>query len=87
MKPKAINSRWEWPPNPVAFDTRNKAPVFVDQDTETKGVQNTMTTRKVEENAGKLADDADSCGRCRRYGGQRGQAWSRPKTRTPTQTR
>ena len=36
--------------NTVAFDTRNKAPVFEDQDTETDGVQNTATTRKVEEN-------------------------------------
>ena len=34
----------------VAEDTRNRAPVFVDQDTETDGVQNTETTRKVEEN-------------------------------------
>ena len=44
--------------NKVAFDTRNKAPVFADQDTETDGVQNTETTRKVEENA-EAADDAD----------------------------
>ena len=36
--------------NMVAVDTRNKAPVFEDQDTETDGVQNTETTRKVEEN-------------------------------------
>ena len=41
----------------VAFDTRNKAPVFADQDTETDGVQNTETTRKVEENTGALATD------------------------------
>ena len=41
----------------VAEDTRNKAPVFADQDTETDGVQNTETTRKVEENA-EAADDA-----------------------------
>ena len=27
--------------NPVARDTRNRAPVFEDQDTETDGVQNT----------------------------------------------
>ena len=50
----------------VAKDTRNKAPVFVDQDTETDGVQNTETTRKVEENTGALAgtddDDADTDG-------------------------
>ncbi len=34
----------------VAVDTRNMAPMFEDQDTETDGVQNTETTRKVEEN-------------------------------------
>ena len=35
----------------VEKDTRNRAPVFEDQDTETEGgVQNTETTRKVEEN-------------------------------------
>ena len=34
----------------VAVDTRNRAPMFEDQDTETDGVQNTETTRKVEEN-------------------------------------
>ena len=46
----------------VARDTRNKAPVFGDQDTETDGVQNTATTRKVEENTGALAgtDDDDA---------------------------
>ena len=43
--------------NVVAADTRNKAPVFADQDTETDGVQNTETTRKVEENT--KADAAD----------------------------
>ena len=32
--------------NAVAADTRNRAPVFADQDTETDGVQNTETTRK-----------------------------------------
>ena len=42
----------------VAADTRNRAPVFEDQDTETDGVQNTETTRKVEENA-VAVDDAD----------------------------
>ena len=40
----------------VAVDTRNRAPVFDDQDTETDGVQNTETTRKVEENAKADAD-------------------------------
>ena len=38
-------------------DTRNKAPVFEDQDTETDGVQNTATTRKVEENTKAIATD------------------------------
>ena len=49
------------PANEVAADTRNKAPVFADQDTETDGVQNTMTTRKVEENrkANSADDNAD----------------------------
>ena len=41
----------------VAVDTRNRAPVFEDQDTEADGVQNTETTRKVEENAEALATD------------------------------
>ena len=51
--------------NPVAFDTRNKAPVFEDQDTETDGVQNTATTREVEENAkaDSTNDAADDVGR------------------------
>ncbi len=43
--------------NSVAFDTRNKAPVFADQDTETDGVQNDMATRKVDENTEALATD------------------------------
>ena len=43
----------------VAVDTRNKAPVFEDQDAETDGTQNESTTRKVEENtAAVAADDA-----------------------------
>ena len=42
----------------VAADTRNRAPVFADQDTETDGVQNTETTRKVEENTEAADDDA-----------------------------
>ena len=41
----------------VAMDTRNRAPVFADQDTETDGVQNTETTRKVEENTKAIATD------------------------------
>ena len=36
--------------NTVAADTRNKAPVFDDQDDETDGTQNTETTRTVAEN-------------------------------------
>ena len=35
----------------VAADTRNRAPVFNDQDTVTEGVQNATTTRSVAENA------------------------------------
>ena len=41
--------------NIVAVDTRNLPPMFVDQDTETDGVQNTMATREVEENTKALA--------------------------------
>ena len=37
--------------NAVEVDTRNRAPVFVDQDTETDGVQNASAVRMVEENA------------------------------------
>ena len=62
--------------NPVAVDTRNRAPVFADQDTETDGVQNTETTRKVEENTKALATDdtlADNRrGFCGRQRGRRG---------------
>ena len=36
--------------NAVAADTRNKAPVFNDQDTETESIQNTEAERTVEEN-------------------------------------
>ena len=43
----------------VAADTRNKPPVFVDQDTETDGVQNESTERKVEENTKALAGSND----------------------------
>ena len=48
--------------NMVALDTRNKPPVFADQDTETDGVQNESTTRKVDENTKALAgsDDDDA---------------------------
>ena len=41
----------------VAEDTRNKAPVFEDQDAETDGVQNESTTRKVGENTEAVAAD------------------------------
>ncbi|MCY4529930.1 MAG: cadherin domain-containing protein [Chloroflexi bacterium] len=37
--------------NPVAADTRNKAPVFDDQDMETDGTQNTEATRTIAENS------------------------------------
>ena len=37
--------------NVVAVDTRNRAPVFDDQDDDTKGVQNDETTREVAENS------------------------------------
>ena len=43
--------------NPVARDTRNRAPVFADQDGDTPGVQNETTTRKVAENTKALASD------------------------------
>ena len=41
--------------NIVARDSRNLAPMFADQDTDTPGDQNTMATRKVEENTKALA--------------------------------
>ena len=43
----------------VEVDTRNQPPAFEDQDTETDGVQNESTERKVEENTKALAGDAD----------------------------
>ena len=44
----------------VQEDTRNKPPVFVDQDADMDGVQNTTAERKVDENTGAVAtDDAD----------------------------
>ena len=59
----------------VAVDTRNKAPVFEDQDAKTDGVQNESTTRKVEENTKALAgsDDDDDGGSHQRTWGRRGQ--------------
>ena len=46
----------------VAVDTRNRAPVFEDQDVETDGVQNESTERKVAENTKAVAgpDDDDA---------------------------
>ena len=41
----------------VALDTRNKPPVFMDQDTVTPGRQNESTTRKVEENTKAVSGD------------------------------
>ncbi len=41
----------------VAVDTRNRAPVFEDQDAETDGVQNESTTRTVAENTEAVAAD------------------------------
>ena len=43
--------------NTVAEDTRNKAPAFADEDSETDGVQNDMATRKVDENTKAVAAD------------------------------
>ena len=41
--------------NPVELDSRNKPPVFGDEDPDMDGVQNAMATRKVEENTKALA--------------------------------
>ena len=46
--------------NMVRLDSRNKPPVFGDEDLDTEGVQNTMATRKVEENTEANAADDDS---------------------------
>ena len=48
----------------VVADTRNKAPAFVDQDTETDGLQNESTERKVAEDTKALsgADNDDASG-------------------------
>ena len=48
--------------NPVRLDSRNKPPVFGDEDPDTEGVQNATATRKVEENTKALAgmDDDDA---------------------------
>ena len=42
---------------PVAVDTRNRAPAFADQDTETEVVENDTATRKVDENTKADATD------------------------------
>ena len=49
------------PLNEVAADTRNKPPVFADQDDDMDGLQNESTTRKVDENT--KADAADDSAR------------------------
>ena len=50
--------------NPVALDTRNKAPVFGDEDPDTSGVQNSAATRSVEEkttdNVGDVVNASDT---------------------------
>ena len=43
----------------VERDTRNKPPAFDDQDRDMDGVQNSMATRKVEENTEAADDSAD----------------------------
>ena len=63
---------------------RNKAPVFDDQDTETDGVQNTETTRKVEENTKAIATDDTLADTAEDPSGQRGQPGHGRPTRTPT---
>ena len=45
--------------NDVAVDTRNKAPAFADQDTDTEVVENETAARKVEENTKALAGAGD----------------------------
>ena len=44
--------------NGVELDTRNKRPVFGDEDPDTEGMQNATATRKVEENTAAASDDA-----------------------------
>ena len=53
----AMKSRMGVAVNVVAVDTRNRQPEFVDQDTETDGIQNETATREVEENTKALAGD------------------------------
>ena len=43
--------------NPVARDTRNRAPVFEDQDSDTPGTQNQSATREVAETAKATGDN------------------------------
>ena len=45
--------------NTVAEDTRNRPPMFMDQDAETDGVQNESVERMVEENTRRGSDDDD----------------------------
>ena len=56
----------------VADDTRNKPPVFADQDKKTSGVQNETATREVEENTKGEHRRRRACRRRRRCDGQRG---------------
>ena len=54
------SARWEKPPTCVEFGhSQQGSGVCNDQDTETDGVQNTETTRKVEENTTAIATDDD----------------------------
>ena len=71
--------------NMVAEDTRNKAPVFEDQDDETDGTQNTEATREVAENTkaavpndNAIADDVDSDNVGQPGDGQRPRPQRRP---------
>ena len=72
----------------VAADTRNKLPVFADQDTETDGVQNESTERMVEENTKALAgiDDDDAAAADDASGDNVGSPVN-AKDPTPTRTR
>ena len=70
--------------NPVAVDTRNRAPAFADEDPETKVVENDTATRKVDENTKAVATDDALADADDVTGRQRGQRWSWPPTPTPT---
>ena len=75
------------PANMVAVDTRNKPPAFEDQDTETDGIQNTMATRKVDENTEAVAaDDAAEDNTDDNVGSVVTAADPDPNAETPTYT-